>query len=340
MDLLLHVGLHKTATTTVQACLVANKQALNSYGILYPSTGLWGGIQHALIPASLIADHPFLGDSSCTNSLQEYLEDLQVELAEFSPSLVVMSSEVFTEVIGNKKACLSLVDDLSRLFSSTTILLTLRDSKAMALSCLKHLVRENFADSSAKFSDSFLNPVLSFFKVALASDDAIRFWHESGMPVYERKMEEAPGSHADFYFGDIFDQYNKNARQLLSPESNAAIGQPLHLNSDDLIPVAYLVLFLMGNATDSKTYVDLNALAIVLEECQAANSPSGFCDSLNHNQLLGYFDYFSKADPASLAQYIPISQKLNALTHAGLTPAEILDIFTVVHRVKLRLAIS
>jgi hypothetical protein len=61
---------------------------------------------------------------------------------------------------------------------------------------------------------------------------------------------------------------------------------------------------------------------------------------LNHNQLLGYFDYFSKADPASLAQYIPISQKLNALTHAGLTPAEILDIFTVVHRVKLRLAIS
>lgn len=335
MDLLLHVGLHKTGTTTAQACLSASSQALKGHGILYPSTGLWGD-QHALIPCCLIVDHPILDRLNCGNSLEEVLDALQAELDEFRPSLVVISSEVFTEVAGDREACLRLIKALSRLFSRTTVLLSLRDTMAMALSSLKHLVREHFFESDTRFNDAFLNPVASYFQVALASEQAIQFWRESGLPLQERHMEGASGSIADYYFGDIFDQYNCNARQLLCPETNAAIEPLLRLNSDELAPLTYLLLFLLGNSGDSSIFVEKNTLAIVLEECRAKACGSLLYDSFDRNQLLGYFDYFSRADPASLPQYIPISQKLNALTHAGLTPAEILDLFAIVHRVKLR----
>jgi hypothetical protein len=82
MDLLLHVGLHKTGTTTVQACLSASAQALKGHGILYPSTGLWAD-QHALIPCCLLAGHPVLDASGCSGSLESYLASLKVEFDEF-----------------------------------------------------------------------------------------------------------------------------------------------------------------------------------------------------------------------------------------------------------------
>jgi hypothetical protein len=78
-----------------------------------------------------------------------------VELDEFRPSLVVISSEVFTEVAGDREACLRLIKSLSRLFSRTTVLLSLRGTKAMALSSLKHLVREHFFESDTRFNDAF-----------------------------------------------------------------------------------------------------------------------------------------------------------------------------------------
>jgi hypothetical protein len=201
------------------------------------------------------------------------------------------------------------------------------------------MLREHFCGSVTIFDDAFLNAVATFFNIALGIDGATRFWRESGMPVYERNVEGVSGSLADYYFGDIFDQYSSDARHLLCPESNAGINSFLRLNSDDLAPVVYLVLFLLGNSIDSAMFSGVSTLAAVVQECQLAPISSGDCGGLGHNQLLGYFDYFSKADPASLPQYIPISQKLNALTHAGLTPAEILDLFAIVHRVKLRVAV-
>jgi hypothetical protein len=339
MDLLLHVGLHKTATTSVQACLKASAEVLRDHGILYPSTGLWDA-QHALIPCCLLAEHAVLDSSVCASSLDDYLGSLQLEYDEFCPSLVVISSEVFTEITCDREGCLWLIKELSHPFSRVTILLSLREPMAMALSSLKHMLRENFYGSTSIFSDAFFNPVATFYQVACGSEAASRFWRESGIPVYERHMEGAYGSLADHYFGDIFDQYNSDARVLLCPESNPRINSFLHLNSDKLTPVTYLVLFLLGNSVDSAIFADLNTPAIILEECQVLLFGSGLSDSLNNNQLLGYFDFFSAGDPATLQQYIPISQKLNALTHAGLKSSEILDLFTVVHRVKLRFGIA
>ena len=337
MDLLLHVGLHKTATTTAQACLGKNSQALKEHGILYPSTGLWDS-QHALIPGCLIPAYQVLNHVDPFDQLQHYLSNLQVELDQVRPSLVVISSEVFTEIIGDKKACLRLIQALSQPFARVTLLLSLRDPRAKALSGLKHLLRDHFAESGVKAGNVFVNPVTFFFEIISQHEQAIRFWHASEMPVHERYMEGVAGSVVDHYFGDIFDEYSSHARQLLRPETNPAIGPSLRLNSDELISAAYLVLFMLGNSMDSEILMTANVLVVINEELQAATSFSDLSERLNDNQLLGYFDYFATRDLRP--KHILISEKLNALTHAGLTLAEILDIFTVVHRVKLRLAIS
>jgi hypothetical protein len=337
MDLLLHVGLHKTGTTTAQACLSASSQGLKGHGILYPSTGLWGD-QHALIPGCLVPDYSVLGDLDWPDQLQHYLDCLQVELDDSCPSLVVISSEVFTEIIGDRQVCLQLIKELSRPFSTVTLLLSLRDPFARALSGLKHLLRSFLADTGEKCSNVLLNPVTFFFEIVSQHEQAIQFWHESGFPVHERHMEAASGSLADYYFGDIFDQYNANARRLLCPEMNPAIEALLRMNADELIPVAYLVAFLLGNSDDFRICETKVILRIIAEECQAVAFRTPLCDGLADNELLGYFDYFLTRDLTP--GYIPISQKLNALTHAGLTPAEILDLFAIVHRVKLRVAVA
>jgi len=339
MDLLLHVGLHKTATTTAQSCLFENAKALKNHGFLYPATGLLG-VQHALFPCCLIDDHPFLDRSFYPNQLQYYLDSLRVEIDQSCPSLVVISSEVFSEIIGNEAACLQLVKSLSGPFSRVTILLTLRDSATKALSSLKHMLREHFAESVVKFRDVFLNPVATFFEAVSHHKQAIGFWYESGIPVYERHMEAAVGSLTDYYFGDTFDQYDNNSRRLLCLETNSVNNSSLRLNADELIPVAYLVLFFLGNASDSEFFIDKNTLSIVVEECQAGSYHSSLCDCVNNNQLLGYFDYFSTGFPSLSSQHILISQKLKALFHAGLSSLEIHDLFTVVHRVRLRVALA
>jgi len=114
-----------------------------------------------------------------------------------------------------------------------------------------------------------------------------------------------------------------------------------NFSSERLIPVAHLILlFLLASARHSCVPVDRQTLSIIIEECQEANCSSGLCKIFNDNQLLCYLNFFPAGDSAVLPSHIPISQKLNALTHAGLTPLEILDIFAIVHRVKLRVAVA
>lgn len=113
------------------------------------------------------------------------------------------------------------------------------------------------------------------------------------------------------------------------------------LNPQESMPVASLILFLfLGNASHSRIPINRQTYDVIIDECQAANCLSGLRESFDHNQLLGYFEYFSASESVFLQQHFLVSQQLNALSHAGLSPKEILDLFAVVHRVKLRVAVD
>jgi len=208
------------------------------------------------------------------------------------------------------------------------------------------------ADAGMRVSDALVNglPNLTSFKLTFPEDHATIFTSKmqrfvdkinQRLPEDEQLSlepsachEEATRSHllnsdqAEIAYSVLVDWY----KDVLASSS---------LNSDGLIPVAYFILlFLLGNSSYSKIPIDRQTFSIITEECQAPNDRFGLCDNISTNQLLGYFDYFPKDDHASLPQYILISQKLNALTHAGFTPTEVSALFVVVHRVKLRAAIG
>lgn len=337
LDLLIHVGLHKTGTTTVQEVLFANSLALKTHGILYPETGLFGS-QHALIPGCFIANHPFLHLASADDSLQFYLDSLRLELDQVRPALTVISSEVFTEIIHERETCLELIDVLSLPFSRTSLLLTRRKAPELALSNLKHRQREHFAESSMECPEAIMNPLAAFLEASSLAEQAARFWQESGLTVHERTMEEASGSLADHYLGDIFEEYSSDARSLLCPETNPAISAINRLNSDDLDSVAYLTLFLLGNACDTFLFTRKPTLAIIVDECADAVLRHSPFPVIGTGHLLRYLKYFLAGDQPCLSALIPTTQKILALAHAGLDQQQISALLAVVNHVKRRVA--
>jgi hypothetical protein len=113
------------------------------------------------------------------------------------------------------------------------------------------------------------------------------------------------------------------------------------LNPGESTPVASLILFLfLGNASHRRIPINRQTYDVIIDECQVATCFSGLCESFDHIQLLGYLNYFSAGESAFLPQHFMISQQLNALSYAGLSPMEILDLFAVVHRVKLRVSVD
>jgi len=109
------------------------------------------------------------------------------------------------------------------------------------------------------------------------------------------------------------------------------------LNPDGSTPLASLILLIfLGSASHSRIPINRQTHEVIVEECLAATCITGVCERFHHHHLLGYFDYFSAGGSAFMPHYIPISQQLSALAHAGLSPSDVLDLFAVIHRVKLR----
>jgi len=91
--LIVHVGIHKTGTTSIQGALDAGYQQLRDNGILYPKAGRAqkDGIVEAL-------HHPLIKsliDEEDRTALSR-IEALQSEIHDASPSTVILSSEVLS----------------------------------------------------------------------------------------------------------------------------------------------------------------------------------------------------------------------------------------------------
>ena len=85
MTVYVHIGLHKTGTSSIQAFLKRNKPALLSRGYLYPRTGWTAGGHHNLA-------YQLLGRKRFSNEAGR-LEDLETEIAQADN--VILSSEEF-----------------------------------------------------------------------------------------------------------------------------------------------------------------------------------------------------------------------------------------------------
>jgi hypothetical protein len=321
MDLLIHVGLHKTGTTSVQDHLYRRRECLRNEGILYPNTGLFGS-QHALIPGSVIPKHFFLDRIKRSLHTEDYINELSEEVCTVNPRLVLLSSEVFSEIAHNRELCLGMINRISARFSSCRLLLTLRNPQELALSALKHSVRERI--------EPWLQDPLGSYKKAYNSVKSLHtFWQNAGIPLYSRWIEEdSSGNLTDHYFGEIIDIYSNSARACIADnDANRDNNDSQRLNSDRLPASTYAILFLIGNSEKSRSFAKKPIFSMISKMMATRDSYSEVKDLITTKHLLGYLEYFrSQNDEQSSSQLglISIEEKRNALKHADI-PCSAID---------------
>ena len=127
--LIVHVGTHKTGTTSIQHALHANYERLRDDGILYPKAGRAvkndrvRHLHHPLI-MSLISD-----DEKIALSI---IDDLRTEINEAAPTTVIISSEILSREYLSSQV----FRDIQRLFpeASRTWLVYLRRQDRLVIS--------------------------------------------------------------------------------------------------------------------------------------------------------------------------------------------------------------
>jgi hypothetical protein len=309
MDLLIHVGLHKTGTTSVQNQLYRHRECLLAEGILYPTSGLFGS-QHALIPGSVIPKHFFLDRvqrSLCTN---DYLKALSEEVAHTNPSLVILSSEVFSEITHNRLACLGILNELKLGFQSCNLLLTIRKPQDLALSALKHSVRE-------RIEPWIQDPLGSYIKAFNSVRSLQVFWETSGFPVHVKSIDDITSVNlTDHYFGDIINNYSQRGRSCLAPSgSEQEKTSKQKLNSDNLEASTYAILFLIGNSDKSYQLVRRPIFSLISKLVGANRNYKSTLGSISTKHLIGYLEHFrlrAGSNGDNQTGLVCIEDKLNA----------------------------
>jgi len=320
MDLLVHVGLHKTGTTSVQDFLFRHREELLRHNILYPQSGLYGA-QHAMFPGSLIPTHFHLDRVERKLDYGYYISLLNEEARQYNPSLVVLSSEVFSEIISQRENCKALFSAIGKEFTTTRLLVTLRDSRQLALSALKHAVRE-------KRKPWIDNPVGCYLDALDSTERVEKFWADLGLPVTYKHLEDAQSDLAHYYLGDILDEYSSNVSLLFQQGNHDASKGEVgtKLNTDNLHASTYLLLFLVANQARNFSLESRRIFALI--GLASANN-QGFellNRVVNNRHLVKYLDYFNvntACEARQASQHLSLRDKVSALENAGLRSDEI-----------------
>ena len=205
--LFLHIGRHKTATTSIQMFLHKNSRTLlKHFQVLYPVTGRKGGPAHHNLASSVRRNpHPKFPPEK---SFQEYLEELSKEVGKNRKAKsVVLSSEVFTEAPDLKT-----LQEIESYFPNLKIILYLRRQDQMLESVYSEFIMTGNAKDSMeewrkKYNKEELNHnalvtkfavifgaekimVRPFEKVQLFHQDIIKdFLKIIGIESYDRFIE-------------------------------------------------------------------------------------------------------------------------------------------------------
>jgi hypothetical protein len=300
-NLILHVGLHKTGTTTIQNFLHKNRNELLKHGVFYPDVGIWGS-QHGLFPVSAWPhenhSHPFLKKLSKNQlDLENLLDLLKKDLDIYKSSLTIMSSEVWSEICFLNTSFPDLMSQIKPLFNKVTIFVSKRNFDQLALSALKHNIRHRRHEHLVKNKEY----IKFYFDRLNDTKNVYNFWENCGLPLIVKNLEEASGNLVDYYFGDIVEEYSKDARLILQNYEEEII------NTDKRTPHSYLLNYFL-HENKNKTEID------ILKNFIEVNKEN-FKDTTN-DQLILYFKYFEKIYQEDDLNNITWEDKMSALKFA------------------------
>lgn len=131
--LYIHGGTNKTGTTSIQSFLALNYDVLLSLSVLYPKTGRDELIQHHYLFSSIRnPEHPYFIPKK---TYDEYLIDLSDEIVTNHPEKVILSSEMFGDLMYQNSTVLKeKLSKLFNLFSSVKVIFYIRRPDKYAMS--------------------------------------------------------------------------------------------------------------------------------------------------------------------------------------------------------------
>lgn len=144
----LHIGTHKTATTSLQSMIAANSAHFVGQGLCYPATGRWGDGHHNLA-WELNADERLQASAG-------KLVDLTAELEAGQPGAVLLSSEDFEYLYRKPDRLAQLREALEALGYRVEVLVALRQPSDYAESLYWELGKHGLQMSLADFTGEIL----------------------------------------------------------------------------------------------------------------------------------------------------------------------------------------
>lgn len=175
--LLLHVGRHKTGSTSLQQALA--QVDLQPFAILYPQAGRLQD-QHAQFPAELLTPPGLAAAEAAVppeaeRRIASLLEALEQEVRAARPRLILLSSEVFCELAKRQpQRCQWLLDQFASRWS-LQLLQVVRPLPDFFLSALRHQLRAGTFASRSPFS---------WYRHCRQKTQILdSFWLASGYPV-------------------------------------------------------------------------------------------------------------------------------------------------------------
>ena len=95
----LHIGTHKTGTTTLQKFFFENKEVLLQRGLYYPTEGSYfyqEGENHSLLAHALRNERPEFLPDNLTFTLEGCVNDIRADIRKSDAPEIVISSEHFS----------------------------------------------------------------------------------------------------------------------------------------------------------------------------------------------------------------------------------------------------
>jgi hypothetical protein len=111
MEILIHIGMPKTGTTSIQNALYSNRNLLLKEGVLIPETGRFNqqdeahhAFFYALTYKKQVIKTPF-NPATC-KSFEYYIDELKKEIAKHKPKLTILTSEMVWNPVAFNEECL------------------------------------------------------------------------------------------------------------------------------------------------------------------------------------------------------------------------------------------
>jgi len=166
MRLVLHIGNHKTGSTSIQKSLFERRRELIEKGVLYPSAGLVSGCHHNYT-FSLRGYNKISGSEEKMN-LHDIISDLRVETGIHKPSTVILSSEEFISLNENEIMKLSPLFDM---FDQVIVIVYLRNQWDLIESSYRFNVFWDYVKESRPFSEYVEFNIKSEYHVTILAKD-------------------------------------------------------------------------------------------------------------------------------------------------------------------------